>query len=196
MEFIDKCSKNDLVIIKHNDMKIYVEENEEVVRKKHTTTWYVADDGKKFSSKSDCLIYEAETQWNKYKDFFDIRTIDDESNEYIDSILLKYDKNHDGEFRTVLNIFLRYCILKGGNLWHRAIENVDSSSMEIAESKINEKEFMDKEFYKVSLFFRDADPDYHYADYEIEISDFDDEADKIRKRIVEYETMFNKKFVL
>lgn len=167
-----------------------------VVKTQEKITMYVAEDGRKFKDKEDCICYELKQKWNKWLEKFDVKEIESE-NSSTDTITFRYQKEYDGEIREFLKAYSEYYKGdKGSKIYPRYLGNISSRTLENVKNDIDEKEFIDKEVYKFNVYYDEGDPDYEWGTYEVEFSGWEEESAKLRERIQELEEIFGKKFTV
>ena len=169
---------------------------DKVIKTQQKITMYVAEDGRKFKDKEDCICYELKQKWDKWLEKFDVKEIESE-NSSTDTITFRYQKEYDGEIREFLKAYSEYYKGdKGGKIYQRYLNNISSRTLENAENDIDEKEFVDKEVYKFNIYYDEGDVDYEWGTYEVEFSGWKEESAKLRERIQELEKIFGKKFTI
>ena len=169
---------------------------DKVIKTQQKITMYVAEDGRKFKDKEDCICYELKQKWDKWLEKFDVKEIESE-NSSTDTITFRYQKEYDGEIREFLKAYSEYYKGdKGGKIYPRYLNNISSRTLENAENDIDEKEFVDKEVYKFNIYYDEGDVDYEWGTYEVEFSGWKEESAKLRERIQELEKIFGKKFTI
>lgn len=170
---------------------------EKVVKTQEKITMYVAEDGRKFKDKDDCICYELKQKWDKWLEKFDVKEKEIESeNSPTDTITFRYHKEYDGEIREFLKAYSEYCKWdKDGKIYPRCLENISSSALKNVEKEIDKKEFIDKEIYKFNVYYDEGDPDYEWGTYEVEFLGWEEELANLQERIQEIEKTYGKKFV-